>query len=148
MGFIQEFKEFAMKGNVVDMAVGVIIGGAFGTIVNSVINDMIMPLVGMAVGKVDFSNLYIALSDKVSEGLKANPQLPLAEARKLGPALAYGNFLTIVINFLILAFCIFMMIKAMNKVMRKPAPAPAVPPPPSKEEVLLAEIRDAIRAKH
>jgi large conductance mechanosensitive channel len=148
MGFIQEFKEFAMKGNVVDMAVGVIIGGAFGSIVNSLINDMIMPVIGKIIGNVDFNNLYVSLSDKVSAALKANPELPLAEARKLGAVLAYGGFLTIVINFLILAFCIFMMIKAMNKLMRKPAPAPAVPPPPSKEEVLLAEIRDAIRAKH
>ena len=147
MGFVQEFKEFAMKGNVVDMAVGVIIGTAFGGIVNSLINDMIMPVVGKIIGNVDFTNLYVPLSEKVSEALRTNAALPLAEARKLGAVLAYGNFLTIVINFLILAFCIFMMVKAMNKAMRKPLPAPAVPPPPSKEETLLTEIRDAIRAQ-
>jgi large conductance mechanosensitive channel len=148
MGFVQEFKEFAMKGNVVDMAVGVIIGTAFGGIVNSLINDMIMPVVGKIIGNVDFTNLYIPLSDAVSTALATNPKLPLSEARKLGAVLAYGNFITIVINFLILALCIFMMVKAMNKAMRKPLPAPAVPPPPTKEEVLLTEIRDAIRAKH
>ena len=146
MGFIQEFKEFAMKGNVVDMAVGVIIGGAFGGIVNSLINDMIMPVIGKVIGNVDFNNLYISLSDKVSAALQTNPELPLVEARKLGAVLAYGSFLTIVINFLILAFCIFLMVKAMNKAMRKAPPPPAVPPPPSKQEVLLTEIRDALRA--
>jgi large conductance mechanosensitive channel len=147
MGFIQEFKEFAMKGNVVDMAVGVIIGAAFGKIVASVIDDMIMPLVGMAVGNVDFTNLYIGLSAKVREALATNPSLPLAEARRLGAVLAYGNFLTIVINFLILAFIIFMMIKAMNKAMRKAPPPPPPPAAATKEELLLAEIRDILRAR-
>jgi large conductance mechanosensitive channel len=122
MSMIKEFKEFALRGNVVDMAVGVIIGGAFGGIVKSVIDDLLMPVVGKAVGNVDFSNLYVALSDKVTPGLA------LAEARKLGPVFAYGNFITILINFTILAFCIFMVVKAMNtlkKRMEQPAPAAA-----------------------
>src|SRR5436190_22169420 len=101
MKILKEFREFAMRGNVVDMAVGVIIGGAFGTIVNSVINDLIMPLIGKAIGNVDFSNLYIALSSNIPAGL------PLAEARKAGAVFAYGNFITVLLNFLILAFCIF-----------------------------------------
>ena len=141
MGFVKEFKEFALRGNVMDLAVGVIIGGAFGGIVNSLINDMIMPIVGKVVGNVDFSNLYVPLSDKIAAGAA------LADARKQGAVLAYGNFITVVINFLILAFCIFLMIKAMNRLMRQPAPAPAAPPPPSKEQVLLTEIRDALLAR-
>ena len=112
MGMIQEFKAFAMKGNVVDLAVGVIIGGAFGKIVTAVIDDLIMPVVGKAIGNVDFSNLYFPLSDKITAGL------PLAEARKLGPAFAWGDFVSILINFLILAFCIFMMVKAMNSMQK------------------------------
>ena len=141
MGMIQEFKEFAMKGNVVDLAVGVIIGAAFGKIVNSIVEDLIMPPIGKAIGNVDFTNLYIPLSDKVQSGLS------LAAAKAQGPVIAYGNFLTITINFIIVAFCIFLIIKLMNRAMRKPLPPPAVPPPPTKEQVLLAEIRDAIRAK-
>ena len=97
---LKEFKEFALRGNVMDLAVGVIIGGAFGTIVNSIVNDLIMPLVGIAF-QADFSNLYIPLSDKVASGL------PLAEAKKLGPVFAWGNFITVVLNFVILAFIIF-----------------------------------------
>jgi large conductance mechanosensitive channel len=140
MGMVKEFKEFAMRGNVVDLAVGVIIGAAFGKIVDSVVNDLIMPLVGI-IFKADFSNLYIALSDKITEGL------PLAEARKLGPVFAWGNFVTVVLNFMILAFVIFLMIKALNKLKKKDedaAPAPA-PPAPTKEEILLTEIRDLLK---
>ena len=139
MGMIQEFKAFAMKGNVVDLAVGVIIGGAFGKIVTAVIDDLIMPVVGKAIGNVDFSNLYFPLSDKITAGL------PLAEARKLGPAFAWGDFVSILINFLILAFCIFMMIKAMNSMMKKEEAKPAAPPAPSAEEKLLTEIRDLLK---
>jgi large conductance mechanosensitive channel len=155
MGFVKEFREFALKGNVMDLAVGVIIGGAFGIIVNSMVKDIIMPIVGIA-GKADFSNLYIALNDKARDhiaakttvaanGVSSPPSLDVA--REGGPVLAYGNFITVVINFIILAFCIFLMVKLMNKLKRQPEAAPAVPPPPSKEEVLLAEIRDAIRAQ-
>ncbi len=117
----KEFKEFAMKGNVVDMAVGVIIGGAFGKIIGSLIEDIIMPVVGKVVGNVDFSNLYFPLSDKIEAGAS------LLDARKMGPVFAYGNFLTVVINFTILAFCIFMMVKTMNRLKQKEAASPAAP---------------------
>ncbi len=143
MGMMQEFKEFAMKGNVVDLAVGVIIGGAFGKIVTSVIEDLIMPLVGKAVGNVDFSNLYVPLSDKI---VKVNDAWPaLAEAKKLGPVFAYGNFLTISINFIILAFIIFMMIKAMNNMRKKEEAKPAPAPGPTADQKLLLEIRDLLK---
>ncbi len=139
MSMTSEFKEFALKGNVVDLAVGVIIGGAFGKIVTSVIEDMIMPIVGKVVGNVDFSNLYFPLSDKITAGLS------LADAKKLGPVFAYGNFLTIAINFAILAFCIFMLVKAMNKMKKKeeakPAPAAEIPA----DVKLLSEIRDLLK---
>ena len=137
---LKEFKEFAMRGNVMDLAVGVIIGAAFGKIVDSVVNDLIMPLLGRAVGNVDFTNLYVPLSDKITAGLS------LDDARKLGPVFAYGNFLTILIDFLILAFIIFLLIRAMNRLMRVKAESPDVPPAPTKEEVLLTEIRDALLA--
>ena len=146
MGLIKDFKEFAMRGNVVDMAVGVIIGGAFGTIVNSVINDLIMPVVGKAIGNVDFSNLYVPMSDAI-KSLPNGAMPALVEARKLGPVFAYGNFITVAINFLILAFCIFMMIKLMMRMTRKKEAAPATPPAPSKQEVLLEQIRDLLKAK-
>jgi large conductance mechanosensitive channel len=135
---LKEFKEFAMRGNVMDLAVGVIIGAAFGKIVDSVVNDLIMPLVGRAIGNVDFSNLYLPLTDNITPGL------PLLEARKLGPVFAYGSFLTILIDFLILAFIIFLLIRGMNRLMRSKANSPDVPPAPTKEEVLLTEIRDLL----
>ena len=133
---MKEFKEFALKGNVMDMAVGIIIGAAFGTIVNSAVNDLIMPPVGKAVGNVDFSSLYVSLSTNVDNAItayrekvtNATATLPLAEAKKAGPVFAYGNFITVLINFVILAFCIFMMVKGMNTLrerMEKPAPAAA-----------------------
>ncbi len=145
MGFISEFREFAVKGNVIDLAVGVIIGGAFGKIVTSVIEDLIMPVVGKVVGNVDFTNLYIPLSDKVSEALKANGALGLADAKKLGAVFAYGNFITVAINFLILAFCIFMMVKFINKLKRKEEAKPAAPAPTPADVLLLTEIRDLLR---
>ena len=114
MSLGKEFKEFAMKGNVVDLAVAVIIGAAFGRIVTSLVEDIIMPIIGKLTGGLDFSNLYLPLSDKVTAGLG------LADARKLGAVLAWGNFVTIVINFLIIAFCIFLVVKALNS-MKKPA---------------------------
>ena len=138
MGFVKEFKEFATKGNVMDLAVGVIIGAAFGKIVDSVVNDLIMPIVGI-IFKADFSNLYVALSDKITPGLT------LAEAKKLGPVFAWGNFVTVVLNFIILAFVIFMLIKGMNRLKRKEEAAPAAPPAPTTSEKLLTEIRDAFR---
>ena len=142
MGLVTEFKEFAMKGNVVDLAVGVIIGAAFGKIVTSAIDDLIMPLVGKALGNTDFSNLYVALSDKI---VQVNGQWPaLADARKLGPVFAYGNFITVLINFIILAFIIFLMIRTMNKMRKKEEAKPTPAPGPTPEQKLLMEIRDAL----
>lgn len=112
---LKEFKEFAVKGNVVDLAVGVIIGAAFGKIVSSIVEDLLMPPIGRAAGNLDFSNLYLPLSDKITPGMA------LADARKLGPVFAYGNFITISINFIIVAFCIFLLVKAINK-MKQPSP--------------------------
>ena len=126
-----------------DLAVGVIIGAAFGTIVNSVVNDLIMPLVGI-VFKADFSNLYFPLSEKVSAAQSADPNLPLAKARELGPVFAWGNFLTVVINFIILAFIIFLLVKGMNSLKKKEEAKPAEAPADVK---LLTEIRDLLRAK-
>src|SRR5438093_1493288 len=134
MGMMKEFREFAMRGNVVDMAVGVIIGAAFGGIVKSFIDDLIMPPVGRVIGNVDFSNLYVPLSDKIAQAQAAaaatnvNFTLALAEAKKFGPVFAYGNFITMVINFAIMACCIFILIKGMNtlkKNLEQPAPAAA-----------------------
>src|SRR5271154_4751588 len=136
MGMVKEFKEFALRGNVVDLAVGVIIVGAFGKIVGSVIEDLIMPLVGKVVGNVDFSNLYVALSSKVSDAILNAPggTLALADARKIGPVFAYGNFITVLINFIIMAFCIFLLVKGMNALKRK---EDAVAPEPTAQEKLL-----------
>jgi len=144
MGMIKEFKEFALKGNMVDMAVGIIIGGAFGLIIKSLIADVIMPLVGTITGgDVDFSNMYMPLSDNVEKGLS------LDAAREMGPVFAYGNFITVMINFLILAFVIFMMVKMMNKAKKKfEAEKEAAPPPaPAADVVLLGEIRDLLKNK-
>ena len=111
----KEFKEFAVKGNAIDLAVGVIIGAAFGKIVTSIVEDLLMPPIGRVVGNLDFTNLYVPLSDKVKPGLS------LVEAKKLGPVFAYGNFITTTINFVIVAFCIFLVVKAINN-MKKPSP--------------------------
>ena len=138
MSFISEFKEFAVKGNVVDLAVGVIIGGAFGKIVDSLVNDMIMPLIGKAVGGLDFSNYYIALANQQAG-------LPLAEAKKLGAVFAYGNFMTVALNFAILAFVIFLMIKQINRIKNETPAAPAAPAATPEDIVLLREIRDNLK---
>ncbi|MBQ9138925.1 MAG: large-conductance mechanosensitive channel protein MscL [Alistipes sp.] len=141
MGFLKEFKAFALKGNVMDMAVGVIIGGAFGKIVTSLVNDVIMPPIGLVVGGVDFTDLKLTLKKAVIEA-----------GAEVAPAVTwnYGAFIQQVVDFTILAFCVFMMVKVMNKLLKKeeakPAPAPA-PPAPSKEEVLLTEIRDILKEK-
>ena len=134
---LKEFRDFAMKGNVVDLAVAVIIGAAFGAIVNSLVADIIMPIIG-AVGSVDFSNYFIGLSSKVTA-------TNLADARKQGAVLAYGNFITLVVNFVIIAFVMFMMIRAMNKLKRHEEAKPTEPPKPSAEVVLLTEIRDLLK---
>ena len=134
MTFAAEFKEFALKGNVVDLAVGVIIGAAFGKIVDSMINDLIMPLAGMVLGGIDFSNLFVALAGQTAT--------TLLEARKTGAVFAYGNFITVAINFIILAAIIFLMIKQMNRLKRA---APITPVTAPEDVVLLREIRDSLR---
>lgn len=147
MGFIKEFKEFAIKGNVIDLAVGVIIGGAFGKIVQSLVNDLIMPPISLLIGDKGFTNFYLPLNDKVKSAFQANPDLSLEDAKKLGPVFAWGNFITEVINFLILAFIIFLMVKAINALKRREEAAPSAPPAPTKEEILLTEIRDLLKTK-
>lgn len=143
MGFVKEFKEFAVKGSVMDLAVGVIIGGAFGKIIDSVVKDLIMPLVSAVIGSVDFSNLYLVLKGEVAANLA------LEEARKVPDTVifAYGNFITVAINFLLLALAVFMLVKGINSLKRKQEAKPVSPAAPSKEEVLLAEIRDLLKHK-
>jgi large conductance mechanosensitive channel len=137
MGFATEFKEFAVKGNVMDLAVGVIIGAAFGKIVDSVVNDLIMPLVSKVVGGLDFSNYFIPLAGQTAT--------TLADAKKAGAVFAYGNFLTVALNFAILALIIFLMVKQINK-LKKATPPPVAPPAPTPEDViLLREIRDSLK---
>lgn len=141
MGMMDEFKEFALKGNVMDLAVGVIIGGAFGKIVDSVVGDLIMPVVGKATGGLDFSNMLVPLAE-VPQGTA----MTLAELKKAGvPVFAYGQFITVVINFAILAFIIFLMVKQMNK-LKKAAP-PAAPAPTPEDVLLLREIRDSLKTR-
>ena len=133
MSMMSEFKDFAMKGNVVDMAVGIVIGGAFGKIVSSFVADVLMPPIGLLLGNVDFSDLAVSLS-AASEGAEA-------------VLIRYGAFIQTVVDFIIIAFAIFMVVKAMNSMKKKEEAAPAAPPAPGKEEVLLTEIRDALRSK-
>ena len=142
MGFLKEFKEFAVKGNVMDMAVGVIIGGAFGKIVTSVVNDIIMPPVGLLIGGVDFSDMKLTMKEAVLN----------AAGEVVTPAVTwnYGAFIQQVVDFAILAFCVFILVKAINSLNKKkeaPAPAPAPEPEPSKEELLLTEIRDLLKER-
>jgi large conductance mechanosensitive channel len=134
---LKEFREFAMKGNVVDLAVGVIIGAAFGAIVTSLVGDIIMPIIGAVTGGLDFSNYYTPLSKAVTAG-------NLADAKKQGAVLAWGNFLTLTLNFIIIAFVLFIVIRAMNSLKRKEEAAPA-PAKPTRQEELLAEIRDLLK---
>ena len=134
MGMMDEFKDFAMRGNVVDMAVGIVVGGAFGKITTSFVNDVLMPPVGMLLGGVDFSDLALTLQEAQGE----------AEA----VTLSYGLFINTILDFLIIAFAIFMVVKAMNSLKKKEEEAPEAPPEPSKEEVLLTEIRDALRSQN
>src|SRR5215472_8822921 len=134
---LEEFKKFALRGNVVDLAVGIIIGAAFGAIVNSLVQDIFMPLIGAATGGLDFSNHFIPLTSKVTAD-------SLAEAKKQGAVLAWGNFLTLVINFIIIAFVLFLVIRLMNQLIRKEA---AKPPAPTKQEELLTEIRDVLKSQ-
>lgn len=138
VNMLKEFKAFAMKGNVLDMAVGIIIGGAFGKIISSLVADVLMPPIGMLMGGVDFSSLFITLGPE--------QYTSLADAQAAGAAtINYGVFINTVINFVIVAFAIFMLVKAMNSAKRKEAAAPAAPPAPTKQEVLLTEIRDLLK---
>jgi large conductance mechanosensitive channel len=169
MGLLREFREFALRGSVVDLAVGVIIGAAFGLITKSMVDDILMPPIGKMIGNLDFANLYISLSDAVDAANNAAMQkvastqpavpggvlsafntatrLPLAEARKLGPVIAYGNFITTLINFVIVAFCVFLIIKLVNAAMKRFASEPPPPAPPTKEQELLTEIRDLLKSR-
>ena len=137
---LKEFKEFALKGNVIDLAIGVVIGAAFGKIVDSLVGDIIMPIVGAILGGLDFSNYFFGLSSEVN-----NPVL--VEAKKQGAVLAYGSFMTAAVNFLIIAAVLFMVVKAINTLKRKEAAAPPAPTPVAEDVVLLAEIRDLLKQK-
>ena len=138
MSFMSEFREFAVKGNAMDLAVGVIIGAAFGKIVESIVNDLIMPIVGAVFGGLDFSNLFITLGT-VPEGVART----LAEVRKAGvPVFAYGSFLSVLLNFIILAFIVFILVKQLNRLKKQ---APPVPAAPTEDVVLLREIRDSLK---
>lgn len=140
---LKEFKQFIQQGNVMDLAVGVIIGAAFGKIVTSLVDDMIMPLVGMLFGKVDFANMFFVLSDGAKS---AGPYESLAKAKEAGASvIAYGQFINTIVQFVIVAFAIFMMVKAVNKMRKQPEPAPDAPPPA--DIALLTEIRDLLRSK-
>ena len=141
MSMLQEFKEFAVKGNAMDLAVGVIIGGAFGKIVDSVVGDLIMPIVGAAIGKVDFSNLFVVLGN-----VPAGTDASLAGLKKAGvPVFAYGNFITISVNFLILAFIVFLMVKQLNRLKKEEPAVEAAAPATPEDVMLLREIRDSLK---
>jgi len=148
MSVIKEFKEFAVKGNVIDLAVGVIIGGAFGKIVTSVVNDILMPPIGRAMGGVNFADLFINLDP--SKTMKDGTAITsLVQAKAAGvPVIAYGSFINTVIDFTIVAFCVFLLVKGINALKRKPEAAPPPPPPePTREEKLLTEIRDLLKTR-
>jgi large conductance mechanosensitive channel len=138
---LNEFKAFAMRGNVVDLAIGVIIGAAFGKIVDSLVNDIIMPIIGAITGGLDFSNIYIPLSNSVKLGMA------YADAKKAGAVMGIGNFINTVVFFLIIAWVLFIVVKAVTRLQRQEAAHPTVPAAPTKEEVLLTEIRDILAAK-
>lgn len=141
---LKEFKEFAVKGNMLDMAVGIIVGAAFGTVVTSLVNDVLMPPIGMLMGGVDFTDLFITLQ----QGAVAGPYPTLEAAQEAGAVtINYGMFVNSIVSFLIVAFAVFMVVRNFNKLKRQEEEAPKAPPAPSKEEVLLTEIRDALRAQ-
>jgi len=141
MTMLQEFKEFAVKGNVMDLAVGVIIGGAFGKIVDSVVGDLVMPVIGSIVGKLDFSNLFFVLGTPPS-----GTAMTLDALKKAGvPVLAYGNFISVGVNFAILAFIIFIMVKQINRLKKSTPPSASIPAPTAEDVLLLREIRDSLK---
>jgi large conductance mechanosensitive channel len=143
----EEFREFALRGNVADLAVGVIVGAAFGKIVSALVSDLIMPPIAALVGNIDFTNLYLPLSEKVTRLQEKTPDthLSLDAAQKAGPVLAWGDFVTITLNFLITAFCIFLLVKGMNALKRQEQAKPTLPPEPTAQEKLLTEIRDLLK---
>ncbi|TAJ82629.1 large conductance mechanosensitive channel protein MscL [Reyranella sp.] len=138
---LQEFKKFAMRGNVVDLAIGVIIGAAFSKIIDSLVGDIIMPIIGRIAGGLDFTNYFIGLTPAASQATTYDA------AKKAGATLGYGTFLTVTVNFLIIAWVLFLVIKGINRVAKREEAAPPPPPPPSKEQELLAEIRDLLKAR-
>jgi len=138
MSMMTEFREFALKGNMVDLAIGVIIGAAFGGLVGSVVADILMPIIGVVTGGIDFSNMFVQLHGA--------PAATLADAQKNGATLAYGHFITLLINFVIVAWVLFMVVKAMNRMKRQPPPLPATPPT-TEDQILLREIRDLLAAR-
>jgi large conductance mechanosensitive channel len=140
-GFLKEFRDFAMKGNVVDLAIGVVIGAAFGKIVDSIVGDIFMPMIGFVTGGLDFSNYYLALSGNVKPGMAYE------EAKKVGAVIGYGNFITVAVSFVIIAWVLFLVVQAINRLKREQAAAavPAAPAGPTKEEQLLTEIRDLLK---
>ncbi|MBR2814373.1 MAG: large conductance mechanosensitive channel protein MscL [Reyranella sp.] len=138
---LQEFKKFAMRGNVVDLAIGVIIGAAFSKIIDSLVNDIIMPIIGRIAGGLDFTNYFVGLTPAASQAATYDA------AKKAGATLGYGTFLTVSVNFLIIAWVLFLVIKGINRVSKREEEAPAAPPPPTKEQELLTEIRDLLKAR-
>jgi len=140
--FLKEFRDFAMKGNVVDLAIGVVIGAAFGKIVDSIVGDVFMPIIGFVTGGLDFSNYYIALSGNIKPGLSYE------DAKKAGAVIGYGNFITVAVSFIIVAWVLFIVVKGINRLKREQAAAaPAAPPAPTREEELLTEIRDLLKSR-
>lgn len=138
---LQEFKKFAMRGNVVDLAIGVIIGAAFSKIIDSLVNDIIMPIIGRIAGGLDFTNYFIGLTPAASQAATYDA------AKKAGATLGYGTFLTVSVNFLIIAWVLFLVIKGINRVSKQEEAAPAAPPPPTKDQELLSEIRDLLKTR-
>ena len=138
---LQEFKKFAMRGNVVDLAIGVIIGAAFSKIIDSLVNDIIMPIIGRIAGGLDFTNYFVGLTPAASQAATYDA------AKKAGATLGYGTFLTVSVNFLIIAWVLFLVIKGINRVSKREEEAPAAPPPPTKEQELLTEIRDLMKTR-
>lgn len=138
----KEFRDFAMRGNVLDLAVGIIIGAAFGTIVNSLVNDIIMPPIGLILGGVDFTNMFFVLR----QGAKPGPYMHLAEAKAAGAVtLNFGLFINTIVSFLLIAFSVFLLVRTVNRLQRLKAEAPPPPPPPTKDQILLGEIRDLLK---
>ncbi len=138
---LQDFKNFALRGNVVDLAVGVIIGAAFGKIIDSMVSDIIMPIIGAITGGLDFSNYFVPLSKA------GHSDMTYEEAKKVGAAIGYGQFVTVAVNFIIIAFVLFLVIQAFERMKKQPAEEPAAVPEPTKTEALLTEIRDALRSR-